>query len=239
LEWLFPSARTNQNTERYLGITRRSPHARWRGRADWRDTTPKTNANPFTHCLIPPFTLSLPSGDSVCVPRCRGTFSPWQGKPIRDTYGGKAVLEFDRKPVFAELAILGTLQNAGWDGAWVDTYWRTFRRSMPPHSCDLPSHAQRLDERICRANSGKTSGCFDIFAWRKRAYLFVESKRKSQDSIQVTQKAWIEAALRSEVPLAASAGYGFTLPEQYCDSIVPRKAICSKKSKVAVAVEVL
>jgi hypothetical protein len=72
---------------------------------------------------------------------------------------------------------------------------------MSPHSCDLPSHAQRLYERICRANSGKTSGCFDIFAWRKRAYLFVESKRKSQDSIQATQKAWIEAALRSEVPL--------------------------------------
>jgi hypothetical protein len=46
-----------------------------------------------------------------------------------------------------------------------------------------------------------------------------------------------ETQFRRDV--AASAGYGFTLPEQYCDSIVPRKAICSKKSKVAVAVEVL
>jgi integrase len=46
-----------------------------------------------------------------------------------------------------------------------------------------------------------------------------------------------ETQFRRDV--AASAGYGFTLPEQYCESIVPRKAICSKQSKVAVAVEVL
>jgi hypothetical protein len=91
-----------------------------------------TNANPFTHCLIAPTTLKLPSGDSVSVPRCHCLFRLWQGKPIQDTYGGKAILEFDGEPVFAELAILGTLQRAGWDGVWVDTYRRKFRRSLPP-----------------------------------------------------------------------------------------------------------
>jgi hypothetical protein len=162
-----------------------------------------TNANPFTHCLIPPATLKLPSGDSVSVPRCQCLFRPWQGKPIRDTYGGKTILEFDGKPVFAELAILGTLQRAGWDGVWVDTYRRKFRRSLPPDSCDLPSHERELYDRICRANGGRTSGCFDVFAWHKEKYLFIESKRESKDSIQATQKAWIDAALRSAVPLDA------------------------------------
>jgi hypothetical protein len=45
-----------------------------------------------------------------------------------------------------------------------------------------------------------------------------------------------ETLFRRDV--AESVGYGFTLPEQCCDSIVPRKAICSKKSKVVVAVAV-
>ena len=88
--------------------------------------------NPFASHSISPATVRLPSGSSVDVLRCRYPFRPWKGKPIRDTYGGKAVLEFDGKPVFAELAILGTIQKAGWDGVWVDTYRRKFRRSLPP-----------------------------------------------------------------------------------------------------------
>jgi hypothetical protein len=116
-----------------------------------------------------------------------------------DTYGGKAVLDSGGKPVFAELAILEVLRKTGWDGVWVDTYRKKFRRSMPPESCELPSRAEKLYERIRRANGGKTSGCFDVFAWKKGGYLFVESKRKSKDSIQKTQKAWVEAALASGI----------------------------------------
>jgi hypothetical protein len=160
----------------------------------------ETNANPFSN-LINPVTLKLRSGSSIDIPRCRYLFRKWEGEPIEDTYGGKALIEFDKKPIFAELAILGTLQRAGWDGVWVDTYRIKFRRGMPPDCCELPSHAQKLYDRICKANNGKISGFFDVFAWKGKNYLFVESKRKSQDSIQATQKAWIEAALRSGVPL--------------------------------------
>jgi hypothetical protein len=45
-----------------------------------------------------------------------------------------------------------------------------------------------------------------------------------------------ETQFRRDV--SASANYGFTLPEQSCDSIVAREANCSKKSKVAVVLEV-
>jgi len=45
------------------------------------------------------------------------------------------------------------------------------------------------------------SGCFDVFAWQDGDCLFVESKRKSKDSIQKTQKAWIVAARAAGIPL--------------------------------------
>jgi hypothetical protein len=157
--------------------------------------------NLLTQFRLPPVELTLPSGKSVAIPRCSYRFIQWRGTPILDTYGGKAVLNSADTPVFAELAILSVLQKAGWHGVWVDTYRRKFRRSMPPECCSLPSHAQELYDRICRANRGKTSGCFDVFAWKDGNYLFVESKRKSKDSIQKTQKAWVEAALASGIPL--------------------------------------
>ena len=125
----------------------------------------------------------------------------WQGEPIADTFGGKAVLNFFDEPMFAELAILGALRKAGWDGVWVDTFRRKFRQAFDPHCCDLPSHAQRLYNRIRDANASKRSGCFDVFAWNDGRYLFVESKRKSKDSIRETQKAWIQAALNVGVAI--------------------------------------
>jgi hypothetical protein len=157
--------------------------------------------NPFTQHLISPVTVRLPSSRiSVGVARCHFLFKPWQGKPLPDTYGGKAVLDFGGQPVYAELAILRTPQETGWDGVWVDTYGRQFRRDLPPDSCELPSHALERYKRICRANGDKVSGCFDVFAWKGPAYLFVESKG-GKDSIHANQTAWVEAALRSGVPL--------------------------------------
>jgi len=157
--------------------------------------------NPFLNSLIEPLTLRLPSDDLVGVPRCRRVFMRWQGEPIADTYGGKAVLNFFDEPMFAELAILGTLRKAGWDGVWVDTYRNKFRQALAPHCCDLPSHAQRLYDRIQETNGGKRSGCFDVFAWNDGRYLFVEAKRKAKDSIRETQKAWIQAALNVGVAI--------------------------------------
>jgi len=164
----------------------------------WRQNT---TVNLLSQSRASSVELTLPSGKFVAIPRCTYPFARWRGTPILDTYGGKAVLDSGGKPVFAELAILEVLRKAGWDGVWVDTYRKKFRRSMPPECCKLPSHAEKLYERICRANGGKPSGCFDVFAWMDGSYLFVESKRKSKDSIRNTQKAWIEAALTSGIPL--------------------------------------
>ena len=160
-------------------------------------------SHPFVPYLVSSETITLPSGKCVLVPKCSYRFSPWRGKPIADTFGGKAVLSFRGRPVFAELAILRVLQNTGWDGVWVDTFRRKFRRFLPPHKCQLPSDAQKVYEQICAANDGKMSGCFDVFAWRGKKLLFVESKRKGRDSIRPSQIRWLEAALKSGIPLKA------------------------------------
>ena len=157
--------------------------------------------HPFLRHLIAPMELALPSGKSVPLPRCEYRFPLWQGDPIPDTYGGKSVLDFGGTPLFAELAILGVLRQDGWDGVWVDTFRREFRRSMPNDCCDLPPLAQAVYKPIFEANGGKSSSFFDVFAWKGTDYLFIESKRKSEDVIQWTQKAWIEAALNAGVLL--------------------------------------
>jgi len=157
--------------------------------------------HPFAQFLVSPLEVELPTGKLTFVPRCSYRFKAWHGKPIENTYGGKTVLDVFDRPVFAELGILRILQNGGWDGVWVDTYRRQFRQDFSPHQCKLPTHARKLYDRIRLANTGKTSGCFDVFAWRRGQYLFVESKRDRKDRIRESQMAWIEAALSSGVPL--------------------------------------
>lgn len=162
----------------------------------------KAPSNPFTLRMCEPQELELPSGRIVAIPKCNYIFDLWRGKRPTDTYKTKPVLDFDGEAVFAELAILRILQESGWDGVWVDTYSHgKFRKSFDPHCCDLPSHAQKLYDRIRKLNSGKIGGCFDVFAWKRGRYLFVESKRHSKDSIRETQKRWVEAALNAHLPL--------------------------------------
>src|ERR1700692_3625265 len=72
-------------------------------------------------------TMTLPSGRSVSFPEATPTFRRWGGAPVEGTYGKKAILDFDGRPAFAELAILWTLEKAGWQGFWVDCYRRAFR----------------------------------------------------------------------------------------------------------------
>jgi len=143
---------------------------------------------------LSPEALTLSSGCLVKVQKRLLCFTPWRGPSIRDTFGNKAVLDFHGKPLFAELVILRLLQEAGWKGVWVDSYRRAFRRSLPPSRCALPPGAQNLFDKIVRANGGRSGGCWDIFAWKGRLYLFVESKRRRRDSIRATQINWYESA---------------------------------------------
>jgi hypothetical protein len=141
----------------------------------------------------------LSSGREALVPKTRPTFKGWTGAFTGSTYGGKPLLDFDGQALFAELVILRLFQRDGWDGVWVDK--STYRTSMMEHSrVALPPDKERLLQDIYH-RAGARAGCFDVLCWKDEWVVFAESKRRSKDWLQPTQRRWIEAALGVGVPL--------------------------------------
>lgn len=138
----------------------------------------------------------LSDGAEVSVSKIEHTFELWTGDPITDSYGNKAVIAVDDRPLFAELAILEHYKKDGWDGVWVDTYRKTFRVGLPEQVAPvtLPPNAQKIVDDVI-ARNGTISGFWDVFLWKDGTFLFVESKRKSKDSIRSTQIKWLEIML--------------------------------------------
>ncbi len=158
--------------------------------------------SPLKLTPVDPSKLVLPSGKQVKILSACISFRPWRGVPVPDSYGGKAVVTVDGRPLFAELAILAILKRQGWDGVWGDSYRRKFRTAMPGigDPVSLGADQQRIWERLCR-KSTPFSGCWDIFAWRGRALRFIELKRKGRDRIRQSQLKWLEAALSVGIAL--------------------------------------
>ena len=75
--------------------------------------------------------FSLPSDGQVLIRKYFLEFKEWQGAPIPNTYDGKAIIDWNGEPVFAELAVLRLFQSHGWDGVWVDSYRRKYRTGLP------------------------------------------------------------------------------------------------------------
>jgi hypothetical protein len=108
---------------------------------------------------------------------CRPVFSAWNGAPIAFDYGKKPVLDHKGEACFAELIILRSLLEVGWDDVWVGSYGGAhYLRSMArgwnlkSESIPIPEEKELLLKRIWKA--GKTRACFDVFAWRGNQILF-------------------------------------------------------------------
>lgn len=124
------------------------------------------------------------------------TFEKWTGNPITDTYGGKAVLAFKDKPLFAELVALEIYKESGYDGVWVDTYRNKYRIGLPENSESviLPDEIKEKLQAIIEHN--KTSnGIWDLLLWNGEELKFVELKRKRKDAIRETQIKFLVSAL--------------------------------------------
>jgi hypothetical protein len=123
---------------------------------------------------------------------------------LSQTYRTKPLVTFGGERLFGELAVLRALQRDGWDGVWVDTFHGRGRRKvlwsgMPPEGrATLPTAARVRYDAIVAANGGKSSGFFDVFAWRGGDFVFVEYKGPG-DRPNRNEVRWIEAALRSGV----------------------------------------
>ncbi len=130
-----------------------------------------------------------------------------------DTFGGKALIEVDGRPQFAEVAILRLFEADGWQGRWVETYgkpamrpglWREWHPDGPAAQVHVPIEETWVNERlhtIAAANGNTYSGCWDVVVWKGDRLVFAESKRKGKDRIRGTQVRWMEAAMRCGCPV--------------------------------------
>jgi len=147
--------------------------------------------------------MILPNGLKVQLVRL--DLPAWAGSPVEGHgLGAKALIDMGGRPMFAELAVLEQKRAQGWDGAWIDSYRRKYRVSMPPQTTiELPSEQAKLLADI-RDRTGRWGGCWDVFAWRGSEFMFLELKRAhSSDRIRKTQVEFLEAALNLGVPIAA------------------------------------
>lgn len=142
--------------------------------------------------------FSLSSGAQISIQKYFLHFSRWEGAPIPNTYNGKAVIDWNGEPVFAELAVLRLFQSHGWEGVWVDSYRRKYRIGLPDvaEPIELPEKQRQLIDSI-RAKTGRHGGCWDVFAWKDSRSLFIELKRQKKDAIQDSQRLWLEKSLDS------------------------------------------
>jgi hypothetical protein len=125
-------------------------------------------------------------------------FKLWKGAPIPNTYNGKAVIDWNGEPVFAELAVLRLFQSQGWEGVWVDSYRRKYRVGLPDvvEPIELPQKQRAFIESI-KAKTGRSGGSWDVLVWKDDQILFIELKRQKKDVIQDSQRLWLEKSLES------------------------------------------
>lgn len=140
--------------------------------------------------------FSLSSGEKISIQKYSLIFSEWKGETVPNTYGNKAILDYEGEPLFAELAVLKLFHKNGWQGVWVDSYRRKFRVGLPDvvDPVDLPEDKKNIIEKL-RASTGKIGGCWDLFLWKNDQILFVELKRLKKDAIQDSQILWLEKSL--------------------------------------------
>ena len=157
--------------------------------------------------LIPNSTETfIVNKEKIEIPKCLVEFKKWTGQPIQNTFGNKPLLDFDGKPMFAELLIMNLFLKNGWNSRWVETYGK---RTLKPiylsdwiddiykNQIDRPIESlpiQELLNKLAEKNSSNFGGCWDVLAWKDEYLIFAESKRSKKDFLQSTQNKWINAS---------------------------------------------
>jgi hypothetical protein len=141
--------------------------------------------------------FQIAPGREIDVPKTTPRFRPWRGDRPEDTFGGKALLDHGGRLAFAELAILWTFQDAGWDGVWLDSYREKFRIGYwdQPPVAEIPAPQTQLLARISEQTKAGWRGRWDVLCWKNGDVVFAESKRVGRDAIRESQRTWLAAAL--------------------------------------------
>jgi len=146
------------------------------------------------------------NGIDVEIPKCQTEFKKWAGITPSESFGRKPFLDYKGQPVFAEILVLKTMQDAGWQARWISTYGNSRNPKMLDNWTDgkygeqihIPIESEFVKSRlnqIVTANGGKYSGCWDVLAWQKDQIKFIELKRNKKDQIRQTQIKWLVTSL--------------------------------------------
>ncbi len=139
------------------------------------------------------------------VPKCIISFDKWLGEPVKETFGGKTVLNIDGKPMFAELAIANYFTKVNWEARWVETYgkkepiclveWKDDKYKNQVHVPFSNLNVINILSNIAKINNNSYAGCWDVVAYKNEQIIFAESKRSKKDSIRNSQINWLKSAL--------------------------------------------
>jgi hypothetical protein len=129
----------------------------------------------------------------------------WTGDlpPNFRTVPNKPAFDFEGVPLYPEFVVLRLLERGGWHGAWRKNwagaaFWSDIAQPIEP-----PPRALSIFEQISR--QAGFAGAWDIFAWRGRDVLFIESKQLGHDRITAYQARWLDIALQMGMPLTSFA----------------------------------
>ncbi|MDO7887106.1 hypothetical protein [Hymenobacter cheonanensis] len=145
------------------------------------------------------------------VPKVELQLRRWSGEPIADSFGGKPVIDFAGRPMFAELAVYELFRLSGWEARWIETYgaptqspkhYVDWHPSLPKELRKTQLHQAIADEEMltvlqkaAAANGGSFAGCWDVLGWQGDKLIFAECKRHRKDKLQATQPRWLQAGL--------------------------------------------
>lgn len=147
-------------------------------------------------------------GVTYAVPQTTLNFNQWTGLPIKSTFGGKGLIDFEGIPIFAELVIQRMAVAAGWSARWVESFaaarmsprlmtgWENNasiggQENIPIGNAEIEKTLERIAER----NGNAYTGCWDVLLWHEHRIIFVELKRTRRDQIRETQCRWLKAGL--------------------------------------------
>jgi hypothetical protein len=129
----------------------------------------------------------------VTISRCLDCFAP-----------NKPALAFGNRTTWAEFVIVELLRREGWSAVWVKNWSGPggaaaiqFCRAIG-HPARLVGPPRRLFDAINEAAGHPAGGIWDVFAWRRSEYVWIESQAypRSKDRLDddLGKAAWVNAA---------------------------------------------
>jgi hypothetical protein len=155
---------------------------------------------------VRPMSVPLQStGRLVQVPAYLRPEAPWTGPlpTAHKTIPNKPAFDFEGQALYPEFVVLRLLERDGWGAAWRKNwggtaFWRDIGEVVEP-----PPRARAVFDQV--SERAGHAGAWDIFAWRGRQVLFVESMPVGIDRVTAYQARWLDTALSMGVPLACFA----------------------------------